>query len=294
MNLDKIFNKSYVYILPTIIALAATTIFPFVYIIYLSVHKYDLRYVATRGITFLGAQNFVNVLQDPTFLASLRTTLIYIGGALLAEIVLGVLIAIFINTLPPSLSWLKSLVLTPMMLTPVAIATTFRLLYNYDYGLIGYFMQLVGLDKVAWLAGTNFARLAIILADVWQWTPLLALISLGALQAVPKAPLEAAEIDGAGLWQKLRYIVLPYVKPILGVGILIRFMDIAKFFDKIYVLTGGGPGTATETLTYYIYKTAFKFLKLGYGAALSLFVLFGMIVISLLIVRLTGAGEHIT
>lgn len=294
MNFDRLFDRSYIYTLPAILTLAATTIFPFVYIIYLSLHEYDLRYIATRGSTFLGAENFVSVLTSPSFWSSFQTTVVYIGSALLIEIILGILIAVFVNSLPPFFAWMKSIVLTPMMLTPVGIATTFRLLYNYEHGLIGYLMELMGLNKVAWLAGTNFARLAIVIADVWQWTPLLALISIGALQAVPKAPLEAAEIDGAGLWQKFRYIILPHIKPILGVGILIRFMDIAKFFDKIYVLTGGGPGTATETLTYHIYKVGFKFLKMGYGAALSLFVLFGMIVISLLIVKITKAGEQIT
>lgn len=288
-KLSAIFEKVYIFIVPSIVILALTTLFPFFYTVYLSIHKYDLRYIATKGVQFVGLNNFINILGDPTFWASLKTTVIYVGGALIVEVVLGILIAAFINTLPSYFNWLKSIVLIPMMLTPVVIATTFRLLYNYDFGLVGYFLELIGLDKVPWLATTSFARLALILSDVWHWTPLLALISLGALQAVPKAPLEAAEIDGASFWQKLRYIILPIIKPIIGVGILIRFMDIVKFFDKIYVLTGGGPGTATQTLTYYVYKTAFKFMKLGYGAAISIILLIGIIIVSNVIMKVTEA-----
>lgn len=281
------------YIWPTILALLATTVFPFVYIVYLSLHDYDLRRVATQGIEFLGLQNFANALTDPALWSSMESTGVYIGGALILEITVGVAIGVFLHSLSHRWAWLKSFVLIPMMLTPVAIATTFRLLYNFDFGLVGYVMELIGLGKVVWLGSTNFARLAIILADVWQWTPLMALVSLGALQAVDPHQIEAADIDGAGPIAKLVHVIIPNIKSILGVGILIRFMDIAKFFDKIYVLTGGGPGTATETLTFHIYRESFKFFKLGMGAAKSIVLLVLIIVISLIIVKITKAGEQV-
>jgi multiple sugar transport system permease protein len=282
------------YIWPAILALIATTVFPFIYVVYLSLHRYDLRYIATRGVDFVGLANFATAFGDPTFWASVSTTFFYIAGALVLEIVLGVAIGLFLNSLSGAWGWVKSFVLIPMMLTPVAIATTFRLLYNYDFGLIGYVLELMNMSRIVWLGNTWSARFAIILADVWQWTPLLALVSLGALQAVDEDQLDAADIDGAGAITKFVFVVLPNIKAILGVGILIRYMDIAKFFDKIYVLTGGGPGTATETLTYHIYRESFKFFKLGYGAAMSILLLIAIVVVSLLIAKVTKAGEEIT
>lgn len=283
--LNKIFSSSLFYISPTIILLALTTIFPFIFAVYLSFNKYDLRFIQREGVTFLGLTNFISLLNSSSFWASVETTVIYVGGALLAQIVLGVALAMFLDSLKGPFQKIKSVIFIPMMLTPVVVATTFRLLYNYDFGLIGYIIESMGFVKFPWLAHPFYARLALIISDVWQWTPLITVITLGALQVVPDTLLESAELDGAGWLQKFRYVVLPIIMPIVGVGILLRFMDIVKFFDKIYVLTGGGPGMATETLTYHIYQIGFNFMRLGRAAAASILLLIGIIIISMLLVK---------
>lgn len=282
-------RKKYLILLigPAVFVLLALTVFPFIYALYLSFHDYNWLYLKTRGVSFVGISNFVRLFQDPVFWGSLETTGVYVGGALVLEIVLGMSIALFLNREVKFLKRIRPIILIPMMLTPVVIACTFRLIFNYDYGLANYILELLGQSKISWLGTATTARASLIIADVWQWTPFLILIFLAALQAVPKAPLEAADVDGANSWQKFVYIVLPYIKPIVGLGVLLRLMDLMKFFDKIYVLTGGGPGVSTETLPYFIYKVSFKYFQMGYGASISIVTLIILIGISLVLVRYT-------
>jgi multiple sugar transport system permease protein len=171
-----------------------------------------------------------------------------------------------------------------MMMTPVAVSLVWKSMYNFSYGIVNYYLGFVGLQS-PWLSQPWSALLAAIIVDVWQWTPFVVIIALAGLYSLPVDPFEAAEIDGASGWKKLRHITLPLLKPLLLVALLIRICDSFKIFDNIYVLTMGGPGLATEVLSLSIYKANFFYRQVGKAAAMSLLMLVIAIIIAQLLIR---------
>ncbi len=178
----------------------------------------------------------------------------------------------------------RTLIVLPLMISPVVAGLIWRFMYNTDRGMVNYLLYLIGIDKVDWLGQQASAMPAVMVADIWQWTPFVALILMAAIQALPDEPFEAALIDGASKWQMFRYLTLPMIRPALMVSILIRTMDSFKIFDLIYVLTLGGPGVSTQVLGLYTYKWGFKFFQMGYASALSYLMIFMMVIIANIIV----------
>jgi multiple sugar transport system permease protein len=178
--------------------------------------------------------------------------------------------------------------IVPMMLTPVVIGVIWRLMYDPNFGIIAFLLRSVGLPPIEWLAHGNLAFIAVVLVDVWNWTPFMFLVTLAGLESMPVEPFEAAQMDGASRWQILRDHTLPMLMPTLLVALLVRSMDALRIFDHIYIMTMGGPGAATEVASLYLYKTAFKFSDFGYAAA-GLFVLLILItVLSRVYIRFLG------
>jgi multiple sugar transport system permease protein len=173
----------------------------------------------------------------------------------------------------------------PMLLPPIAVSFTWKMLFDYNRGPVNYFLENLGLDRIAWLAGQNSALFSLVIVDLWQWTPFIVLAALAALESLPVELYEAATVDGASRWDLLWQITLPLVQPYLVAIVLLRAIDAFKVFDTIYILTGGGPGTATEMLTFYAYVAGFRPFNMGFTATISWAIVIIMSIIFFLFLR---------
>ena len=264
--------------------------FPFVYCIYNSLHFYDLTKPA-RGTPWVGATNYSLLIQDARFWHSLKITFYFVAAGVSIELALGYVIASLLNEVKAR-KVLLPLFLIPMIIPPVVVGLIWRLMYDFTLGIINYLLGSVGFLPQPWLGTASLAMLSIIITDVWEWTPLMGLILLAGLQALPQEPYEAAKIDGAGMWNVLRYITLPMLKPIILVAVLLRTMDAFKWFDTIYIMTSGGPGIATETASLYSYLIAFNFFNIGKGSAFSIIMIAIVILFCTFYIRMITAKEH--
>jgi multiple sugar transport system permease protein len=260
----------YVLVGGPILFLLGVVIYPMAYAIGLS-----LQYYRVGG--FAGLHNFAFAFQDSLLVASLRSTLIYITAAVGIEVFLGLALAVAVQRTIRSvagrtLTYL--LFIVPMVTPPVAAGVSFRLMYIPEYGILNVLLQDLGYHgrPIAWMSSPAMAMFSVVSVDVWQWMPFVFLVLFAGLQAVPLDVVEAAEVDGAGGWARFRDIDLPYLKPLLLLVLVFRVTDTLRVFDHVQVLTMGGPGAATEFLSLYLYKIAFKFSNLNYASALALYI----------------------
>jgi multiple sugar transport system permease protein len=274
----------YLLLAPAIIVLLLLSIYPLVYAVTVSLQT-------GRGEWTGG--NFARLLRDHFFLVALWQTLLYTVAALALEFALGLGLALLLDSKLRARNLFRSLLLVPMMLPPVVVAVIWRLIYNPTFGTINGTLKGWGFDttRLTWIASPSMALASVVLVDVWQWTPFMFLILLAGLQSIPQEPYEAAMIDGASRWQTFRDITLPLLKPAILVALLLRTMDLLRIFDQIFILTQGGPGFATETISLYIYKTAFRFFDFGYAAAMSFVLLVLINFISVGYIRLLRRQE---
>ena len=269
-------NTKWLLLVPTILLLLALTVYPLIYSFIAMLHKINIR---TGERTFIGFQNFIEMGTDPFFWNALKNTAIYTGTAVAVEFVLGLSLAMFLSTKLAGRNIFRSLFLTPMMLPPIVAAVIFKIIYIPDFGILNWFLGLIGIEGIIWEASVNTALLSIIIVDIWEWTPFMFLILLAGLQAIPLDPYEAAEVDGATKFQIFRDITFPLLKPAILIALLLRIMDTLRIFDQIFIMTGGGPANATETMSLYIYRHAFRFTNIGYATAMS----FVMLILTILI-----------
>ncbi len=257
----------YLFLAPSVVLLLVLTVYPLFYVARISFYR-----STPTGEVFVGADNFLRLLRDPFFFQSLWQTLLFIVGALSLEFLLGLALALLLDSHIRARGLWRSLLLLPMILPPVVVGVIWRLIYNPNFGVLNGLLQALRLDtsRLTWLADPAVALAAVILVDVWEWTPFVFLILLAGLQAIPEEPYEAARIDGSSAWQTFRHVTLPLLAPAILVALLLRTMDLLRLFDQVFILTQGGPGFATETISLYIYKTAFRFFDFGYAAAMSL------------------------
>jgi multiple sugar transport system permease protein len=250
------------WVLPALLVLVALSIYPLIYAVKVS--------LTTSSGAFTSA-NFTRLFQDRLFAVSAAQTVMFTLVALSIEFALGLALAVLIDSLARGRTIFRAGLLTPMLLPPVVAAVAWRLIYNPQFGVLNGTLRVLGFNTSAltWTSGENSALLSVILVDVWEWTPFLFLLLSAGLQAIPPEPLEAARIDGARAWQIFRDVTLPLLKPTIVLALLLRAMDLMRIFDQIFILTQGGPGTATETVSLYIYRTAFRFSNFGYAAAMS-------------------------
>lgn len=261
------------------------TIFPAVYSMGLSFFSWH--FLVEETPSFAGLSNFVSAFMDHRFLISLRNTFLIGVIATTIELILGLFLALYLNKSGIFYSVARVICLLPMMATPVGISWSWRMLFNEQYGLFNKFVSLFAGKPLPLLSDPSLAVASIILVDVWQWTSFMFLLTSAAIQALPKEPLEAAEVFGASEWQKIRYIVLPMISPVLLVAFLLRFLEALKIFDPVFVLTGGGPGYSSETITFYTYFVAMKFWSLGYASAIAyIFYIFTFALSLLVILRI--------
>lgn len=284
-------HARWVFPLPAILFLLALMVFPLVYTVTNSLTAWSLSEGLPR--TYVGFKNFVTLFtQDPRFLDSIWRTFYFTFFALFFEMILGVGIALFLDARDyRGKRIVNSILLLPMMATPVAVAMVWLLMFEPTAGITNYVLRQLGLPISQWLASSATVIPSLAIVDIWEWTPLITLIALAGLTSLPAEPFEAARVDGASLWQTIWHVTLPMLLPTLSVGFLLRMIDVLKTFDIIYTMTGGGPGVSSETLNIYTYTQAFYYLNFGYAS--SILVIFFAIVagVALLVTYTRGKLE---
>jgi multiple sugar transport system permease protein len=284
MVTDKLQKReaSILFLVPAMVTLLGITVFPLLYELRLAFSSWELT-ISTES-EFVGFQNFIDiVLNDKRFWSSMRVTAVLMVGGVAVQLALGTGLAMLLNRLQTWRTPFVSLLLIPVMIAPVVAGFQFRMIYHDQFGPLNYMFELLTFGKwrgFAWVADPNVALTAVMITDIWQWTPFLMLIVLAGLQSISPEYYEAARVDGATSWSTFRHITAPLLLPFVVIGILIRAMDCFKLFDIIYLVTGGGPGNVTETVSFYTYLQGFKFFSLGYTAALAFVQLIAIIVIA--------------
>ncbi len=268
---------SFLLITPGTIIIVLFAAFPLLYAINLSLRHVDLTSAVGIG-PYVGLDNFRFALNDTFFWQAARRTVIFAIGAVTVEMVLGIGIAFLLNGLRWGQGIVRSLLILPLAAAPAAVGLVWRYMYHPDFGVYNAIMSILGLPERNWLGAVELAMPSVIVFDIWQWTPFVALIVLAGLQSLPKEPFEAAELDGASTWQVLRRLTFPMLGPVLTLVFVLRSIDAIRLYDAIVSLTHGGPGTATETLTYYLYRLGMKFFRLDQASAISLMFLYVTII----------------
>ncbi|MGO1266218.1 MAG: carbohydrate ABC transporter permease [Microbacterium gubbeenense] len=280
-----------VFTTPALAFIALTMAFPVAFTIYLSFTQWTGG--ANDAPEFIGFDNFVRLFtSDSRFWWATFRTIVLTAGAVLAQTVLGVAIAVVLHRKFVLSGLVRSVVLLPMIATPVAIALVWRLMFHPQLGVLNDILDRMGLPPSDWLADPKLALLLVGVVDTWEWAPLIALITLAGLTALPEEPFEAASIDGANGWQKFWHVTLPMVRPIVVVAVVLRLIEALKTFDPILVMTNGGPGFSTETLNIYAYNIAFQYQQLGYSAALLIVFFVLVLVISSSVLSLRRGKEN--
>lgn len=268
------------FVIPALVVISAVIVFPWVFTLWMSVHRWTLG----QEQSFIGFDNYIRLASDIRFWESLWHTLIYTVLSVVAPLFLGTLAALVFDAQFPLRGFLRGVFVMPMMATPVAIALVWTMMFHPQLGVLNYLLSLIGIGPLEWIYNQSTVIPSLVLVETWQWTPLVMLIVLGGLAAVPREPYESAEIDGANAWQKFRYLTMPMIAPFLMIAVIIRSIDAVKSFDIIYAMTQGGPGTASETINIYLYNTAFAYYDIGYGSAMA--VVFFIIIVALSFVLL--------
>lgn len=277
---------SWFFILPAVLFLAAVVAFPVVYTIGLSFFNWS---GATTPPAWVGLGNYTDILAgDAGFLNALFVTAYFTGVSMLIEVALGVGLAQLLNREFIGKGIARTLLILPVAGTPVALALVWRHMYNPSNGIFTWFAEILHLPPQRWLADATTAIPSLILFDVWQWTPLIMLITLAGLVSLPSDIYEAAQIDGASPWQAFWRITLPLVRPAIVAAAMLRFMDSVKTFDQIYVTTQGGPGIASQTLNLFIFDQAFQYLHFGYASALLIVLFFIILAGNVILISLRG------
>ncbi|MDL2398772.1 carbohydrate ABC transporter permease [Rhizobium mayense] len=268
------------FVIPALVVIAAVIVFPWVFTLWMSVNSWTLG----QSQSFAGFANYARLATDVRFWEALWHTVLYTGLSVIAPVFLGMLAALIFDAQFPLRGFLRGIFVMPMMATPVAVALVWTMMFHPQLGVLNYLLSLVGIGPQEWIYNQMSVIPSLVLVETWQWTPLVMLIVLGGLAAVPREPYESAEIDGANAWQKFRYLTLPMIAPFLMIAVIIRSIDAVKSFDIIYAMTQGGPGTASETINIYLYNTAFSYYDIGYGSAMA--VIFFILIVALSFVLL--------
>jgi multiple sugar transport system permease protein len=276
-------RQSLVYPTPAVIALVLIVIIPVAYNLYLAFCSWTVGLGQPR---FVGLANFVELVTDERVWNGIWVMAYFSGVSLFLELVLGLFIALYFNREFKGSEIVQAIYIFPFAATPVAVALIWRIMLNPDIGVMNYLLQSVGLPGSLWVSSPQTVIPALILVDVWKWTPMITLIVLAGLKSLPQDPYEAARIDGASALQIFWYITIPLIRPVLIAALMLRSLDNLKEFDMIYTITQGGPGIASETLYLYSYNVAFGFFKAGYGSALMIVVFLVVLIFNVVMNRL--------
>jgi multiple sugar transport system permease protein len=262
------------FVIPALVVVLAVIVFPWVFTIWMSFNEWKVG----SPTTFVGFSNYLRLPTDPRFVEAVGHTLVYTALSVLLPVIFGTFAAVVFHTKFPFRGVLRAIFIMPMMATPVAIALVWTMMFHPQLGVLNYLLSLVGIGPQLWVFHPATVIPSLVLVETWQWTPLVMLIVLGGIAALPTEPYESAQIDGAGVWQMFRYITLPLILPFVVIAAMIRTIDAVKSFDIIFAITQGGPGSASETINVYLYSVAFVYYDLGYGSAIAV-IFFALIVV---------------
>ncbi len=267
---------------PLLIFVFVIAIYPLAFSFFISFFKYRLT-DPNQTKTFVGLANYIAAFKDPQVLKAISNTLVFVAGTVIIEMFFGLALALLLSAETRVMRIVRSFLLMPMAITPLVVGLIWKSLYNADFGVISYYLKQLGVDVGHGPLGEISAAMpAVMLIDIWQWTPLLMVIFLAGLKSLPAEPFDAARVDGASRWQSFWYITLPMLKPALLIGLLMRTVQSFKVFDIIYATTSGGPGSATTVLNYHIFTVGMTFFNMGYAAALANILLIIVAILSVL------------
>lgn len=282
----------YWFALPAILVLLALVIVPMVWSLYASFTNLDLT-IPGQAVQIVGFENYVELLGRDRFWNATWNTVYYVGVGVTVQFVVGFAAALVMANYTDG--WLNSVLFTilllPMMMAPIVAGYMWRLIFSESFGPLNYLLGLAGLPEPSWLSSSSLALDAILVADIWQWTPFMILILYTGRLAIDEDLYEAARMDGASGWFTFRHVTLPQMRGVIAVALLLRAMDAFKFFDKMYVLTGGGPGTSSELATYYNYVLGIRQFSMGEATAMSWLLLMVAVVLANLFLFMLERGE---
>ncbi len=270
---------------PTVIVFALLTILPLANMLYMSFFNVGWAQ-GSMVLTPVGLQNYRDIWGDNLFLAGIRNTLIFVVAATSAEMVLGFGLALFCSRITRGRTFYRAVFILPILIPGIVIGAIWKLMYNFDFGIINQLIGIVSIPAQDWLGQYETALLSVIIVDIWHWTPFCFLLLLASIEGLPQDVYEAAKIDGASFWQELFRITLPMMWPAILVTFVFRMIVAFKVFDEVFLLTSGGPGTATEVVSFTIYQRFFTEDRIGFGSALSVVTIF--IVLMLLVLTLSA------
>lgn len=304
MKPTSIMNRAtpYLFLAPAGLVLVFALLYPIGYLTVASFFDWRMGSPFADAV-FAGFGNYAWILKDPNFQESFMVTITFAFAVVILEMILGVGLALMLERPIRGMTVFRTIFILPMMIAPIVVGLVWRYMYNPQFGIINKTLKKWGFESIPWLSSPDWALPSVIIADIWQWTPFIFILSLAALQSLPRSALEAARIDGASEWQQIYYIKIPLMMPVLVVAALLRMIDAFKVLEVIFIMTNGGPGLSTEILSLQIYKTAFVSWELGRAAALSNILLAIVLVITLImfiytkirdarIARLQAAAEQ--
>lgn len=275
-------RRYWVFAVPAAAVVLLVILFPWIFTLFMSVHDWKV----TGDTPYVGLANYAKMLSDERFLYAVVRTLYFTAASVVAPLLLGVWAAVCFSSKFRLQGLARTVFVLPMMATPVAISLVWTMMFHPQLGVLNYILTSIGLPPSTWVYDASTVIPTLVMVETWQWTPLVMLIVLGGIASLPTDPYEAAILDGASAWQMFRHITLPLVWPFIMVAAVIRLIDALKTFDTIYVITLGGPGTASETINILLYQTAFAYYDLGYASAMVVVFFVLILLISLLLLRI--------
>ena len=282
-RLERAFPFEVLCILPALIATLAVIVVPLLYSLGISFYRYVLTDPA--NIRFVGLANYAQAFADPTFLSALRTTAIFTGGTVAAQFVLGMAFALVVHNLSFGQGLIRTAMLVPIFMTPAVAAFMWRFILHPDLGIMNYYVSMLGFGKPVWLGSPSLALFSVMAVDIWRNTPFMFLIFLAGMQSLPSELYEAAAVDGASPFRRFTSVTLPLLTPLILVALVIRGMDAVREFDILFIMTGGGPGNATETIALATHRYSFRVYNMGLGSAVSYIIFVVVFIASIFFVR---------
>jgi multiple sugar transport system permease protein len=277
---------------PAFVLMNLVGFFPMIYSLYISLTNYN----PTHGgaSQFIGLKNYANALLDPQFWHAIGLTCVFVTLSVTSSLVLAVLLSLLFNLRYPGFFLLRTIILVPMLVTPIAVGIVWRVMMMPDLGVLNYLLTVLGFQPQLWTSSASTALLSIVLVDIWQWTPFMFLIVFAGISSLPRSPFEAAAIDGAGPIRVFFSVTLPLLRPVIVIATLLRIVDAFRTYDTAFIMTRGGPDFSTDLVSVYLQRINFRFFDLGYGSALSWITLLIVTAIILIFTKLSGFARIIS
>lgn len=282
-------NLKYLFPLPALLFVLLLMVFPVLYTLFVSFTEWTL--TSGRPMKFVALDSYLKIMREPRFLDAVGRTFSFTVGAVVAEAVLGTTIALVLNREFKGKNALKFILLLPLVATPVAVGIVFNLFYDPTIGFLNYVLNVLGLPQSGWVTASSTVLPSLMLVDIWQWTPMIALIVLAGLAGLSNEPYESAKVDGASGAQTFFHVTLPMIMPTILTAIILRAVDALKTYDIIYAMTGGGPGYSSETLNILAYKYSFEYFNLGQASSILVFLFFLVLLFSLGVMKIRKKFE---